>query len=109
MEQALYDHIVCGLKSQSIQKEMLTMADLTLKQTQETVLGMEMVAQQAAEINSLLVSAVKEVRITECWRCGGKHPPGDCVFFKQCRMFLVSPSRSYSKTVSIKKCLSSAV
>ena len=34
----------------------------------KTALSMEMVTEQAAEINSKLVSAGEEVRITECWR-----------------------------------------
>ena len=49
------------------------MADLTLKQTQETALGMEMADQHAAEINPHLVHSVKDSGKNECWRCGGKH------------------------------------
>ena len=71
--QALRDRIVCGLKSQNIQKKLLSMADLTLKQTQETALGMEMADQHAAEINPHLVHSVKDSGKNECWRCGGKH------------------------------------
>ena len=56
------------------------MVNLTFKQTQETAFGMEMADQQAAEINPQLVSAVQDLRFTECWRCGGKHPPDDCNF-----------------------------
>ena len=61
LEQALRDCIVCGLKSHNIHRKLLTVADLTLKQTQETALGMEMADQQATEINPQVVSAVKEV------------------------------------------------
>ena len=38
MEQALQEHVECGLKTQSIQKKLLNMVDLTLKQTQEVLI-----------------------------------------------------------------------
>ena len=66
MEEALQDSIVCRLKSKSIKKA----ANHCKFATQVTALGMEKVAQQAAEINTQLMSAVKEVRVTECRRCG---------------------------------------
>ena len=41
LEQALHDHLVCGIRCESIQKRLLAEAELTFKKAVEKAVGME--------------------------------------------------------------------
>uniref|UniRef100_A0AAR2L2Q9 Retrotransposon gag domain-containing protein n=1 Tax=Pygocentrus nattereri TaxID=42514 RepID=A0AAR2L2Q9_PYGNA len=50
LDDALHDQLVCGLRSEVIQKRFLTEADLTLKKAIEIALSMELVAKAAQQL-----------------------------------------------------------
>lgn len=94
LDQALRDRLVCGLRSESIQKRLLSEADLTLERALTLSQGLE-----AADLNvkSLKGSEVKIQRVTNaqmrtsaqvknsqptpCFRCGRtNHTSADCHF-----------------------------
>ena len=52
LEEALRDRLVCGLANESIQKRLLTEANLTLKKALELSLGMELAAKDATELQN---------------------------------------------------------
>ena len=52
LDEALRDRFVCGLRSESIVKKLLTEADLTFKQAMEVAQGMEAAAENAHELQS---------------------------------------------------------
>ena len=69
LEEALRDRLVCGLRSEPIQRKLLTEADLTLARAQELSLGME-----AADRNAKSLKAAEPtlnlVTTKSCYRCG---------------------------------------
>ena len=64
LEEALRDRLVCGLRSESIQKKLLTVADLSLVKAQEVSLGME-AAEKSAKLLKTMEPAVNKVAINE--------------------------------------------
>ena len=85
LEEAIRDHIICGLHNKSIQKHLLAEAELTLTKTLDITEGMEAADHNAqklkgAEGNSFRVSEVSAVT-NPCYRCGSYcHKPKDCRF-----------------------------
>ena len=98
LDQALRDRLVCGLRSENIQKRLLTKADLTLARAVELAQGME-----AAHQNTQLMKGKAEGTISKvsheqkstgnsdkqeqckkkkpCYRCGKPgHAASDCTF-----------------------------
>ena len=89
--EAIRDRIVCGLRSESIQKHLLAETELTLSKTLEIAKGMEAADRSAqklkgAEGTSFRVSEVS-VGTNSCNRCGSDcHKPKDCCFREaECR------------------------
>ena len=82
LDEALRERLVCGLRSEAIQKKLLTEAELSLTKAIDLSIGME-----AAEKNakSLKETETSVNRITPsrrpCYRCGqNSHDQKDCKF-----------------------------
>ncbi|XP_065888558.1 uncharacterized protein [Dysidea avara] len=91
LEEAIRDHIVCGLCNESIQKRLLAEAELTLTKTLDIAKGMEAADHnvqklKGAESNSFRVGEVS-ASTNPCYRCGSDHhKPKDCRFKEaECR------------------------
>ena len=82
LDQALRDRFVCGVKSEALQRRLLTEADLTIKRAQDIAQTME-----SADINAKELKADGQARLTDsvhlattqrqekrrpCYRCGRK-------------------------------------
>ena len=100
LEEALRDRLVCGLKSETIQRKLLTEANLDLKKAYDIAHGMEMAFQQASELQASTRAAAKTDQIDKiekvvdpprrgrpCFRCGRQgHGPDRCYYKGQsCR------------------------
>ena len=80
LEDSLRDRLVCGLRSESIQKKLLSEVDLTLQRALEIVQGMES-AERALKQENWEVPANNVV--LKCHRCGkSNHKPSDCRFLQ---------------------------
>ena len=80
LEEALRDRLVCGLRSEPIQRKLLTEAGLTLKRALELSLGMEAADKNAKSLKSP-ESAVNVIASKQCYRCGkSNHDQKDCRF-----------------------------
>ena len=99
LNEALRDRLVCGLRSDNIQKRLLSVKDLTLKVALHTALSMEAADSTAsalhgwdAQVNILHKNKKKFTRQREhqlqkpkefqpCYRCGkNNHMPTQCRF-----------------------------
>ena len=82
LDQALCDRLVCSLCAESIQKRLLTEADLTLKKALELAQGMEAADRNAKSLKTPETSVQKGAgSSTPCYRCGrSNHNPKDCRF-----------------------------
>ena len=99
LNEALRDRLVCGLRSDNIQKRLLSVKDLTLKVALDTALSMEAADSTAsalhgrdAQVNILHKNKRKFTRQREhqfqkpkefqpCYRCGkNNHMPTQCRF-----------------------------
>ena len=108
LNEALRDHLVCGLYRESTQKRLLTEVDLTFKKACKIAQAMEMADKNASELNSEATQGIhalqkparesyKEAGATlktkdpkagggSCYRCGGLHLPSNCQFkTEKCR------------------------
>ena len=104
LEEALRDRLVCGLRSQGVQRKLLAESELTLQKAYETSHGMEAAALRAGELQATSrvtsgdVQFVRKPRSASrnqstkttgpaCTRCGKSgHTPDRCYFKKQrCR------------------------
>ena len=89
LEQALRDRFVCGLSSPSIQKRLLSEADLTLKKAVEISVSMEMAAKETVKLKSGPAVEIKHVgnklstAPKECFRCGKTNHTPDFCFHKK--------------------------
>ena len=91
LEEALRDRLVCGLANESIQKRLLTEANLTLKKALELSLGMELAAKDATELQNKGATGLNRVakhksqqgRQQKCYRCGKRNHASDSCYFKQ--------------------------
>ena len=95
LDEALRDQLVCGLRSEAIQKRLLTEAELDLKKALEISQAMEAATKQTMELQGgTPVDSANYVRSgthkatarqtkKPCYRCGGKHSPNDCRFKDQ--------------------------
>ena len=85
LEETLRDRLVCGLRSESIQKSLLADAELTLKRAIEVALGME-AAEKTTKSLKEGETSIQQVSISQmprapCNRCGKtSHDPRDCRF-----------------------------
>eukprot|EP00112_Aurelia_sp_Birch-Aquarium-sp1_P017586 Seg409.2 transcript_id=Seg409.2/GoldUCD/mRNA.D3Y31 product="Gag polyprotein" protein_id=Seg409.2/GoldUCD/D3Y31 len=97
---ALLDRLVCGLRSESIQRKLLTEIDLTFDKAEKITVAMELAQGNAVDLHPSSSSGGIEVnkvehkpkkrakasasgskQSTECWRCGkDKHNAIDCKF-----------------------------
>ena len=97
LDEALRDQLVhvCGLRSEAIQKCLLTEAELDLKRTLEISQAMEAATKQTMELQGATsVDSANYVRSgthkkttrqarKSCYCCGGKHSPNDCRYKDQ--------------------------
>eukprot|EP00112_Aurelia_sp_Birch-Aquarium-sp1_P019358 Seg4771.2 transcript_id=Seg4771.2/GoldUCD/mRNA.D3Y31 product="hypothetical protein" protein_id=Seg4771.2/GoldUCD/D3Y31 len=97
---ALRDRLVCGLRSESIQRKLLTEIDLTFDKAEKITVAMELAQRNAVDLHPSSSSGVIGVnkvehkhkkrakasasgskQIKESWRCGGdKQNANDCKF-----------------------------
>ena len=98
LDQALRDRFVCGVRSESLQKKLLTEADLTIKRALEIALGMESADKSARDLkhggSDSTPRPVEDVHSTSrtsstdqespkpkrCHRCGRRHDASTCKF-----------------------------
>ena len=107
LNDTLRDRLVCGLGRESIQKRLLTEAELTFKKACEKAQAMEIADKNASELNSVAVkpgvnalqnppeknpaaipksTKQQTVETKNCYRCGGPHSPASCHFkTEKCR------------------------
>ena len=75
LEEALRDHLVCGLNNSSIQKKLLSEKDLTLQWAVDTAMAVLQPTEQLTQQNEPEVIAVQQV----CKCCGKQgHSQGVC-------------------------------
>lgn len=95
LNDALRDRLVCGILKESIQKRLLTEADLTFKRAVEVAISMEIAAKDTIElqtgvkpvanVNKMAAKTWQKpthaVQADVCYRCGrGSHTPFECRF-----------------------------
>ena len=93
LNDALRDRLVCGLRSESIQRKLLSQRDLTLTQAVDIAKGMEAATRDSHELQGQVpnIQAVRSSSATKkssgstqgkpCYRCGKKnHLPQQCHF-----------------------------
>ena len=88
LDQALRDRLVCGLRSEGIQKRLLTETDLTLKRAVELAQGMEAADRNAKSLKGSEAVVAKVTKdpggrrsTTACRHCGkNNHEARDCRF-----------------------------
>ncbi len=95
LDQALRDKFVCGLKSESIQKRLLTERDLTVTRAVELASGMETAATDARELKHPASTSAKVCQTVDksqpgvpqqrCYRCGKTDHEGRACRFKQAK------------------------
>ncbi len=88
----LRDRLVCGIAQESIQKRLLSEADLTFKRAVEIAVAMETAARDAVELRSGVKMSVNKVttagkprktmqKVELCYRCDrGGHKANQCRF-----------------------------
>ena len=73
LEQALRDHLVCGLVNEKVQQRLLSESDLLLKKAFEIAQGMEAAQKETYEIRSSTSEGDRQVNIISrrlCTYCG---------------------------------------
>ena len=81
----------CGVRSEALQKKLLTEADLTMTRAQEIGQGMECADQGARDLKGEAATrSTEEVNVAaafakssprvKCHRCGRRHDPKQCKF-----------------------------
>ena len=91
LDQALRNRLVCELKSEATQKQLLAEMDLTLAKAQEIAVGMEAAAKQTNKLRvsskGLELNMVTVDNLKPCFRCAKKgYAPENCYFKRQkCR------------------------
>lgn len=86
MSDTICDSLVCGLRSEAIQKRLLSESNLTLQKATEISTSMEMAAKEAQQLSAStqvhkVYSDMRNKSNSEkaCYRCGKVgHHPGDC-------------------------------
>lgn len=78
-DEALRDRLVCGITSQTIQRKLLGVADLTLKKTVDIAVGMELTENEISEISSEPKPVQKMDLHDPCFRCDRRNNlPENC-------------------------------
>ncbi|XP_048031439.1 uncharacterized protein K02A2.6-like [Megalobrama amblycephala] len=84
LQDALRDRFVCGLKTESMQKRLLTEAPLTFQKAVEIAVSVETAARESQQLSgSLKVNALslQEKEGCKCYRCGRtNHNEKDCYY-----------------------------
>ena len=85
LKQALRDCLICGIRSENIQKRLLAEAELILKRTVEIVVGMEATEKTTKSLKEE-VTPIQQISVSQtprvpCNRCGKtSHNARDCRF-----------------------------
>lgn len=83
LNDALRDQLVCGIRSENIQKRLLSTPELTLTKAVNIAVGMETAAKDAEEFQSRLpASPSLHGLFTTCYRCGNSNHSADTCRFK---------------------------
>ena len=83
LEDSLRDRLVCGLCSESIQKKLLSEADLTLQRALEIAQGMESAERNTKALKQENWEVPVNNVVLKCHRCGkSNHKPSDCRFLQ---------------------------
>ena len=88
LEEALRDRFVCGLRSEAIQRHLLSQRSLTLKIAVDSALAMEAAEKNAKALKSDSALGIQKLQSNArgrhsgpCYRCGrGEHNPAECRF-----------------------------
>ena len=81
-DETVSDRLVCGITSQTIQRKLLGVADLTLKKAVDIAVGMELTEKEISEI-SREPETVQKVELHDpCFRCGRRILYQEIVFTK---------------------------
>ena len=89
LETELRDQIVCRLRHEPLQRRLLSVADLTYKQTMEMAQATQLADKHAQALRSKITEQLHNVsrnsppprgQTRDCYRCGGKHNADDCRF-----------------------------
>jgi len=92
LDQALRDRFVCGVRTEAIQKKLLTEADLTIKRAQEIAQSMESADRSAKDLKGDATPRTMTKRVdvtalvrtqekaTTCYHCGRHHDAKLCKF-----------------------------
>ena len=88
LQDALRDRFVCGLKSETIQRRLLTEAALTFQKAVEIAVSNETVARESQQLSSALkvnvLSKLTSRQQSTCTRCGKmNHNETDCYYKEQ--------------------------
>lgn len=93
LNDTIRDRLVCGLRSEAIQKRFLTEANLTLQKAIEVAVSMELAAKEAQQLGAAIrvhkVEAAQDMEKGRCYRCGNVgHYSSDCyhkeAIFRRC-------------------------
>src|SRR5664279_391348 len=94
LDLSLRDRLVCGLRNESVQKRLLSEADLTFRRAIDIAVAMETAARDASELQhqrrqevdvhkmaaAIKPSAPVSTAQKPCYRCNGFHHPNSCRF-----------------------------
>ena len=83
-EEAIQDRFMCGLKERTIQRKLLTVADLTLQSAVEKACAAELTEKGTIALHGGGVEEANKVRVTfpECFCCEKVNHTSDTCFFR---------------------------
>ena len=120
LTETLRDRLVCGISSVSIQKRLLSVANITLERAVEIASAMEMADKDALELHGKQATPTEVHKLNReggkksvnsgtqyqnkkpCYRCGGQHAPNNC-FYKESECYICSKKGHIAKVCRAKK------
>ena len=114
LEEALRDRLVCGLRSEVVQRRLLAGENLTLKKAQELALGIETAAKNVCELQGTRRAAeprlqrdvcrVQREVTNDCYKCGKQnHKSAQCPFRTTMQVSQLWQSGSYKESLQTTK------